>query len=111
MDELKNFIRICKLSDLPENKGIRIEINDHDLAIFKIQGEVFVISNVCPHNHTSQMFNGYLNSFEIVCPVHGWKFDIRTGKTLSNHSNIRVYKSRVVDDEVYVKIPDSIFKW
>lgn len=111
MDELKNFTRICKLSDLPENKGIRIEINDHDIALFKIQGKVYAISNICPHNHTSQMFNGYLNGYEISCPVHGWKFDIRTGKTLSNHSSIKSYETKVIDDEVYIKISSSFFKW
>lgn len=106
-----NFIKICKVSDLPERKGVRVEIEEHDLAIFKIGREIFVISNICPHNHTSQMFNGHLNEFSIACPVHGWIFDLRTGKTLSNNSNIKTYETIIEDDNLYVKLPKSFFKW
>jgi NAD(P)H-dependent nitrite reductase small subunit len=111
MNEKDSFIKICKISNLPEKKGVRVEIREHDLAIFKIENEVFVISNICPHNHTSQMFNGHLNNYSISCPVHSWIFDLRTGKTLSNNSNIKTYETKVEDDYLYVKIPKSFFKW
>lgn len=111
MVEKDSFVKICKVSDLPEGRGVRIEIEDFDLAIFKIQNEVFVISNICPHNHTAQMFNGYLNEYAVSCPIHGWIFDLRNGKTLSNNSNIKTYETKIEDDYLFVKLPKSFFKW
>ncbi|NPV11152.1 MAG: Rieske 2Fe-2S domain-containing protein [Ignavibacteria bacterium] len=111
MAEKDSFVKICKVSDLPEGRGVRIEIEDFDLAIFKINNEVFVISNICPHNHTAQMFNGYLNEYAVSCPIHGWIFDLRNGKTLSNNSNIKTYETKIEDDYLFVKLPKSFFKW
>ncbi|MCR4416201.1 MAG: nitrite reductase (NAD(P)H) small subunit [Ignavibacteria bacterium] len=111
MVEKDSFVKICKVSDLPEGRGVRIEIEDFDLAIFKINNEVFVISNICPHNHTAQMFNGYLNEYAVSCPIHGWIFDLRNGKTLSNNSNIKTYETKIEDDYLFVKLPKSFFKW
>ncbi|MCX8057532.1 MAG: Rieske 2Fe-2S domain-containing protein [Ignavibacteria bacterium] len=111
MNELDGFTKICKVTDIPERKGIRFEIDEHDLAVFKIEGEVFVISNVCPHNHTAQMFNGHLVGYSISCPIHGWKFDLRTGKTLNNNSNIKTYETKILDNYLYVRIPKKFFNW
>lgn len=111
MSDKKNFIKICKLSDIPEKKGIRFEIDDHDLAIFKIDGEVFVITNICPHNHTAQMFNGHLIGYAISCPVHGWKFDLRTGETLNNNSRIKTYETKIEDDFLFINLPKKNFNW
>jgi nitrite reductase/ring-hydroxylating ferredoxin subunit len=107
----ENFVKLCKVSEIPERKGIRFEIEDHDIAVFKIDGEIFVISNVCPHNHTSLMFNGHLVGHSISCPVHGWKFDLRTGKTLSNNSNIKTYETKIIDEYLFVNLPRRIFNW
>ncbi len=107
----ESFIKLCNVNDIPEGKGIRIEINDHDLAIFKVNDKVFVISNICPHNHTAQIFNGHLSGYSITCPVHGWKFDLKTGKTLNNHSNIKTYKTKIVNNILYVNLPNKFFNW
>lgn len=107
----KNFVKICKVSDLPNRKGVRVEIEEHDLAIFKIEEEIFVISNICPHNHIAKMFNGFFRDKSISCPVHGWTYDLKTGKSLSNNSNIKIYETKIVDDYLFVKIPKSIFNW
>lgn len=111
MKENQHFVKICKVSDIPERKGIRFEIEEYDLAIFKIDGEVFVISNICPHNHTAQMFNGYLMGHSISCPIHGWRFDLRTGKTLSNNSNIKTFETKIEDDYLLVNLSQKLFKW
>ncbi len=109
--EKENLVKICKVDDIPENKGVRFEIDDYDLAIFKIKGEIFVINNVCPHNHTPQMFNGHLIGASIACPIHGWKFDLKTGKTLNNNSDIKTFASKVIDGYLFVSLPKKFFKW
>ena len=43
------FTKVCRVSELSENQGKRFLINDVDIAVFKVNGEIFVLNNVCPH--------------------------------------------------------------
>ncbi len=108
---MKNFVRICKVADLPEKKGVRFEINDEDLAVFKVDNEIFVISNVCPHNRVALIYQGYLCNESVTCPIHGWKFDLRSGNTLSNQSNIRKYETKIIDGEIFANLPRKFLNW
>lgn len=108
---MDNFVKICRVEDLPENRGVRFEVEDEDLAIFKINGEVFVISNICPHNHVSLIYKGTINKYSVACPVHGWEFDLNTGNTLNNQSKIRTYETKVIDGELFVKLSSRFLNW
>ena len=105
------FKKICKLSELLENQGKRFIINDIDVAVFKINGEVFAINNVCPHQHTALLYDGFIENSCVVCPAHGWMFDIRTGKQPSGSSGVDSYPVIVENDEVYVLVKTKELKW
>ncbi|MGQ9799108.1 MAG: Rieske (2Fe-2S) protein [Ignavibacterium sp.] len=56
----KIFSKVCKLSDLSNNKGKRFLIptsnnsgDEVEIALFKVDNEVYALSNVCPHQHTA----------------------------------------------------------
>lgn len=102
---------LLKVDNLPEKRGVRLEIEDEDLAIFKIEGEIFILSNICPHNHAPQIYNGIISNKSIFCPLHNWQFDLKTGKTLNNNSNIRVYEYEIINGELFVKVPKRFGKW
>jgi NAD(P)H-dependent nitrite reductase small subunit len=106
-----DFKKICKLSELLENQGKRFIINDIDVAVFKINGEVFAINNVCPHQHTALLYDGFIENSCVVCPAHGWMFDIRTGKQPSGSSGVDSYPVIVENDEVYVLVKTKELKW
>ncbi len=74
--DLQKFVRV---SELRENQGKRFLINDVDIAVFKVNGEIFVLNNVCPHQHTSIIYDGIIEDGCIVCPAHGWMFNLKTG--------------------------------
>ena len=105
------FKKICKLSELLENQGKRFIIIDIDVAVFKINGEVFAINNVCPHQHTALLYDGFIENSCVVCPAHGWMFDIRTGKQPSGSSGVDSYPVIVENDEVYVLVKTKELKW
>ena len=68
------FTKVCRVSELSENQGKRFLINDVDIAVFKVNGEIFVLNNVCPHQHTSVIYDGFVEDGCVVCPAHGWMF-------------------------------------
>jgi len=113
LQKLENdgFTRICSIGELEENIGRRFIVNDIEIAVFKINSEIFALSNVCPHQQTRLIYDGFIEEEFVVCPAHGWKFNFRSGKKDSGSNGLQVYPVEVVDEKVYVKVSPKEVKW
>ena len=109
--ENESYQKVCSLNDLQEGKGKRFLIDDVDIALFKIDSKVYAVTNICPHQHTALIFEGFLENNCIVCPSHGWKFDIEIGKKPSGSNGLETYKVKLVADDVYVKVHQKKLNW
>lgn len=58
-----------------------LKINGEMLIVTRIGDDIFAFSADCPHA-AADLADGTLHRGRITCPLHGWKFDIRTGRTL-----------------------------
>ena len=106
-----DYTKICKVSDLKENNGKRFLVNDVDIAIFKIDDEIFVVSNICPHQHTALIYDGFVEDGCVVCPAHGWMFNLKTGKQPTGANGLKTYPAKIINDEVYVLVNKKELKW
>jgi NAD(P)H-dependent nitrite reductase small subunit len=107
----EGFIKVCSIKDLSEKKGKRFFINDTDVALFKVDDEIYALSNVCPHQHTSVMYDGFLEDDFIVCPSHGWKFNLKTGRKPDGYKGLDKYEVIIKDELIYVKAEKKELKW
>jgi len=105
------YTKVCKVSELKENQGKRFLINDVDIAVFKVNDGIFVLGNVCPHQHTSVIFDGFVEDDCVVCPAHGWMFNLKTGKQPTGARGLDSYPVRIIDDEVFALVKAKEFKW
>ena len=105
------YNKICKLSELTENQGKRFIINDVEIAVFKIKTEVFVLSNICPHQHTALIYDGFIEDGCVVCPAHGWMFNLRTGKQPTGASGLKSFPVKIINNEVYSLVQKKELKW
>lgn len=111
MLESEGFTNICKVGELEEKVGRRFIVNDIEVAVFKISNEIFALSNVCPHQQTRLIYDGFIEDKFVVCPAHGWKFNLRTGKKDSGSNGLQVYPVEVINDKVFVKVKPKELKW
>jgi naphthalene 1,2-dioxygenase system ferredoxin subunit len=72
------WIDVAAEADLFEGAGIAIQPAGHDLALFSIDGEVFATDNICSHG-SARLCDGYVEGYEVECPFHQGRFDVRTG--------------------------------
>lgn len=105
------FTKVCRVSELSENHGKRFLINDVDIAVFKVNGEIFVLNNVCPHQHTSVIYDGFVEDGCVVCPAHGWMFNLKTGKQPTGARGLDSYQVKIIDDEVFAIVKAKELKW
>ncbi len=105
------FKYLCELGELTENKGKRFEIDDVDVAVFKINDKVFALSNICPHQLQPKIYNGFLEDDIIYCPIHSWGFNVRTGKKTNGSGGLKSYETKIDGNKVYVKVFKQNLNW
>ena len=103
-------VRVCSVDELPPGE-VRIVSAGADLAIgvYNAGGNFYAIEDRCSHDD-GPLAEGEFEEDECVavCPRHGARFDIRTGKPLSLPAYIPVatFDVKVEDGVVSVVIPD-----
>jgi nitrite reductase/ring-hydroxylating ferredoxin subunit len=88
-----------------ERAGLQIE--GKSLALFNVDGTLYVIDDSCPHQGAS-LLGGNLQERMIQCRAHGLRFDLATG-CLANVSNYGVtrYPVEISEDKTFVHFPDT----
>lgn len=97
--------KVCKTSDLVEGQGNQYEVNGQDIAVYHVDGKFWATADFCPHRGGS-LGHGKLDGKTVICPNHGWQFDITTGECLNNVSGeVDTFEVSVEADEVFVELP------
>jgi nitrite reductase/ring-hydroxylating ferredoxin subunit len=98
---------IAKLDEVPEGRGIVVErASGPALAVFRAQGQVFVLDNRCPHRN-GDLGAGDIQDCRVFCPLHAWSFDLRTGRSLSHpHASVASHPSRIRDGWIEAELED-----
>ena len=101
-------VHIAPLAAFQEGEGLRIEVGEHRVAMFRVDGQIYAIGDRCSHAEAS-LSEGELFDFDVECPRHGSEFDIQTGEPSSLPATrpVPVYKTAIVDDEVFLEIGDE----
>ena len=110
IDAPKEFSFACLVSELPESceQGKMVVVDENEIALFTIEGEVYATSNLCPHEMSPLLAAGAVDcaARTVTCPLHGWVFDIPTGRQLApteGSGNVPVYEVKIADGEVWVR--------
>ena len=100
------FVTFGKTSEIgPGERDIR-EIEGWWIAVFNVGGQYYAIEDVCTHDD-GPLAEGELYGYEIECPRHGARFDIRTGKVTRMPAVVPVkWFPRVEGDEIQVGLDD-----
>jgi len=109
--ELEGFTKICSIGDVKENQGKKFIVGSEEIAIFKVKGKFYALSNVCPHQHTSIIYDGFLDAGYVFCPAHGWQFNLETGNQPDGRSGLSTYEVKILENEVWVKVVKKELQW
>ena len=102
------FVEIAPAAELPEGQRLFIEAAGRSIVIFNLAGKFFAIGDVCSHDN-GPVGDGDIEETEIICPRHGARFDIRTGKATSLPAVVDIpsYPVRVIGDMLEIGLPKA----
>lgn len=100
------FVTVANVADVAPGKGARIERHGVSLAVFNAGGGRFcAVSPVCPHED-GPLAEGWLEAGTVVCPWHGFNFDLTTGACpVDPAMALTVYPVRVNGSAIEVDVP------
>jgi nitrite reductase (NADH) small subunit len=101
---MSELIKVAETSDLQPGTGKTVTVGERDLALFNVGGKFHCIDNVCPHRG-GPLGEGMLEGSVVVCPWHGWRFDVCTGQSpVVPTAKVEKFECVVEGNDVKVKI-------
>jgi nitrite reductase/ring-hydroxylating ferredoxin subunit len=121
-------VLVCEVAALDDPGRKVVEIEGQQIGVFRLGDEVFAYENRCPHldgpvcqgkmlplaleavaaDGTSSGRVFCKSQMNIICPWHGFEFDIRTGvHPTDKRVRLRRVPVRVMDGAVFVTVRSS----
>jgi nitrite reductase/ring-hydroxylating ferredoxin subunit len=121
-------VNIGPVADLKERSRKLVGFDNFEVAVFKLDGELYAYLNHCPHmggpacqgkilakveeeilpDRTSKGMTFSKTKMHVVCPWHGFEFDIRTGIHPGNpRAKLRKIKVADADGDIVITVPDA----
>lgn len=95
------FVKVAEVAQIEEGGSCVIFFQNREVALFKVEGRVYAVDNLCPHRG-GPLSAGELSGTVVTCPWHGARFDLRTGVGLPGpHScALQAYEVKIEDGAV-----------
>ncbi|MFN2135700.1 MAG: non-heme iron oxygenase ferredoxin subunit [Candidatus Promineifilaceae bacterium] len=105
---MEEFVKVARADDLESGERMWLEFEEETVILFNINGAFYCIADVCTHDG-GPLEDGELDGYEVECPRHGARFDVRTGAALCLPAvtPVPAYEVRVVDGDIYIENPDA----
>lgn len=99
------WLKLISVDELPDDDVVAVSAGDEEIAVYHVGGEVFATDNVCTHGH-ARLCDGFLDGYEIECPLHQGKFDVRSGKAMCEPltTDVRTFPIKIEDGHVFVEL-------
>ncbi len=98
------FLRPAKRDEVPPGTIREFQLDGKNIALANVAGKFFAINNVCLHLG-GPLGEGELEGQIVVCPWHGWKYDVTNGKLTTNPAvGVPCYAVEVRGDDIFVDV-------
>lgn len=102
---MTDFVKVAKTSEIESGQARLNNVRGKHIALFNVEGEFFALDNACTHDE-GPLAEGEISGHDVICPLHGAKFDIRTGEVLGPpaYESVARYVVRVAGTDIEVEV-------
>jgi naphthalene 1,2-dioxygenase ferredoxin component len=99
------WVRVASTDAVPQGDIVAVTVAGIEIALYRVGEEFFATQNICSHGH-ARLCEGFLEGFNIECPLHQGQFDIRSGEPRREPAcePIRAYATKVVAGQLHVQL-------
>lgn len=101
---MSDWVRVAPVQDFPPDSRRVLDVDGARVAVFHLPDGYYAMEDACTHDG-GELASGELEGWEIVCPRHGARFDLRTGDVTAPpaYAPVAVLPTRVADGWVEVR--------
>ena len=101
-------IRVMEGKTLNPGQMVRISVELQAVLLANVEGTLFAIEDKCSHEDAS-LYNGALKGDCVECPLHGSRFDLKTGQPKEEPATepVKTFPVERQGDEIYILINAS----
>ena len=104
---MNGFVRIGRSEDVPMLEGRTVTVGAHRIAIFRTHEGFHALAAACPHRG-GPLGDGIVTGSCVTCPLHNWRFDLRTGAGVGDHPGVAPYEVAERGGELWLRAPDEL---
>ena len=97
------FTKLAPLSELPApNEAKEISCGDKEICVANVGGQFFALDNTCIHQG-GPLGEGVIEKGKIVCPWHGWAYDLKTGELAPGRPGVKAYPLKIENGALLIE--------
>jgi glycine betaine catabolism B len=100
----QEFVKVAETRDIQPSQMKEVEVNGENICVVNVEGKYYAIGSICTHEG-GPLADGTLEDYEVECPWHNSKFDVRTGEVTSPPASEPepAYEVKVEGNNILVK--------
>ena len=103
---MPEFITAARSEDVKEGEVLAVLVDETPVGLARSGGRVYAFHDVCTHDD-GPLAEGSLDGGEIVCPRHGARFNLLSGKpSFPAPAPLPLYEAVEENGEIKVKLRD-----
>lgn len=102
----QGFVKAARAGELAPGQKKLVYLGGQRVLLVNVAGRYYAVAEECPHAQ-AVLSKGQLYGEEVVCPLHGSAFNVRTGAVLSPPATegLTVYQVRTEGEDILVGPP------
>jgi nitrite reductase [NAD(P)H] small subunit len=101
------FVKVGRVDDVPLLEGRTVRLGSRRVAIFRTPDGFHALAAACPHR-AGPLADGILADSCVTCPLHGWRFDLRTGAGMGDHPDVESFEVVEREAELWLRLPEDL---
>ena len=101
---MSDFVKIGSATELPgPGEAREFPCGSQTICVANMNGTLAAVDNVCPHRG-GPLGQGIVEGEKIVCPWHGWEFELATGNNpFTPNLSVASYELKIEGDSVFAR--------
>jgi len=98
-----NWVTVAKLDAVKPGDVVGVKLGEREIALYNIDGSIYATDNLCTHAF-ALLSQGWLDGDCIECPLHGGRFEVKTGKGQGPpvSDDLKTYKVQMKGEDIQV---------
>src|SRR5712692_11794220 len=98
------WLAVAEAADVRPGTVRQVQAGAASIALVCSTAGIHALDNACPHEG-GPLGEGSVEGTTVRCPLHGWEFDARTGRCLTEKGRRqRTFETKVAQGQVWVRV-------